>query len=121
MAEGIRMSYLAAIAIILGATLAAGAAAVLVRRRVRLDALKRHHEVGSAVFLQMRVIYAVLLAFVFTEVWGEYNAAAQAISDESSSLVSLARLAHGLPEPARDAMQQAIAAYLASVTRSEWP
>lgn len=70
------MSYLVAVAIVVASALLGAGAPLLVRRRVSLEALRSHHEVGSYVFLQMGVVFAVLLAFVFSEVWIEHNSAA---------------------------------------------
>ena len=52
--------------VVLGAGVLGAAAAWLTRRCVHIDVLRRHHEVGSAVFLQIGVMFAVLLAFVFS-------------------------------------------------------
>jgi hydrogenase maturation factor len=115
------MSYLVASAIVVASVLLSAVASFLVRRRVTLETLRRHHEVGSYVFLQMGVVFAVLLAFVFTEVWNEYNSAASAISAERTSLVSAARLARGLPDASAKDVGEAITGYIESVIRKEWP
>lgn len=39
----------------------------LIHRRVENDLRRLHHDVGSVVFLQLGVVFAVLLAFVFSE------------------------------------------------------
>jgi hypothetical protein len=115
------MTYETATFMIVGMAVISAAAAVLVRRYVAFETLRRHHEVGSAVFLQMGVVFAVLLAFVFTEVWGEYNAAEQAIADESSSLIGAARLSGGLSDRAAEGVRQSIVDYLKTVIEDEWP
>ncbi|MDQ2764944.1 MAG: DUF4239 domain-containing protein [Pseudomonadota bacterium] len=115
------MSYTAAILAFLLSAGLAGAVSYAVHRRLSYDLRRRHHDVGSAIFLQMGVIYAVLLAFVFSEVWGEYNAAAQAINAECGALHASAILAHDLPNDAGDALNLAIAAYVATVVTREWP
>ena len=76
------MTYPAVALIALGSGLIAGALSWTTRKLVRIEALRRHHEIGSAVFLQLGVVFAVLLAFVFSEVWSEYNTAANAINEE---------------------------------------
>jgi hypothetical protein len=50
-------------------------ATIVVRRASGLDAHRQHHEIGNPVYLQIGVVFAVLLAFVFNEVFGEYNSA----------------------------------------------
>jgi len=114
------MRMIVAILIILGATLAGGALA-FAAQRVRAEIRRGHHEIGTAVFLQLGVIFAVLLAFVFNEVWGEYDAAAQAIDRECASLHGVAIAAEALPDQARKAVDQALDDYLATVIREEWP
>src|SRR4029077_19234369 len=47
-----------------------------------LNDSEHYHEVGYAVFLQLGVIFAVLLAFVFNGVWSDYNTASRAIDSE---------------------------------------
>jgi hypothetical protein len=91
------------------------------RRLVGGTTRARHHEVGSAVFLQLGAIYAVLLAFIFNEVYGEYVVAAQAINKECASLHAAALLADTLPEPARGRTEQVLTTYLDDVIRLEWP
>ena len=91
------MSYAAVIVILLAVGAIAGMLAWFTRTRFRMEALRRHHEIGSAVFLQLGVIFAVLLAFVFNEVWSEPNTAASAINSECSNL----RAAVVPPPPSR--------------------
>ena len=115
------MSYLMVLVLVPATGAVAGLLAWWVRRTVRLEALRRHHEIGSAVFLQLGVIYAVLLAFVFSEVWGEYNTAANAINQECSSLHGIALLAGGLAPAPRARIDQALRAYVDAVVEDEWP
>src|SRR4051812_13443100 len=87
------MSYPAVALIVFGSGLIAGALSWTTRKLVQIDAPRRHHEIGSAVFLQLGVVFAVLLAFVFSEVWSEYNTAANAINQECANLHGAAMLA----------------------------
>ncbi|MEO8715831.1 MAG: hypothetical protein ABI369_12535, partial [Acetobacteraceae bacterium] len=114
------MSYGLIAVVVLGSGVVFGALAWVVRRLVPVDALRRHHEMGAAVFLQLGVVFAVLLAFVFNEVWNEYNTAAQAINGECGSLHGAAILADSLPEPGRGQIEQAMRAYVAAVIGTEW-
>jgi hypothetical protein len=115
------MSFTMAIVIVLAA---GGGAALLtwfIRRKVHIDALRRHHEIGGAVFLQMGVVFAVLLAFVFNQVWSEYNAADEAIARECGDLRVAALLANNLPAEAAANIKTLIADYVTSVINNEWP
>ena len=67
------MSYIEALFIVLLTAIASAIAALFVRGALDLDVRRQRHEVGSPIYLQIGVVFAVLLAFVFNEVWGEYN------------------------------------------------
>jgi hypothetical protein len=115
------MSYAAALAIILAASLAAAAATILAQRRVDLDLRRRSHDVGSVVFLQLGTVFAVFLAFAFSQVWSEYNETQIAIDQEVSALHGAAIIASTLPPPADTAILSAQRAYIESVVGQEWP
>lgn len=114
------MTYSAA-ALVVGLTAAAaGLASFGVHHRVSYNVRKRHQEVGGAVFLQLGVIYAVLLAFVFSETWGEYNTAAQAINTECSDLHASVLLAEDLPGNNGAAFERSVTTYINTVVGTEW-
>ena len=73
------MSYAELGGLVLGTGIVAAFICALLHRIVHRDTFRRYHEVGYAVFLQLGVIFAVLLAFVFNNVWSNYNVASQAI------------------------------------------
>ena len=66
------------------------------------------------------MIFAVLLAFVFNNVWSNYNVASQAIDSECGSLHGIAILSDHLPAPARAMILQGLRAYLTTVLDREW-
>ena len=115
------MSYLTACLIVIAAALAAAGASWLICAGVSLETRRRHHEVGHPVFLQIGVMFSVLLAFVFSEVWGEYNTAAQAINGECAALHGAAMLANALPAAQGLPLERAIGAYVQTVVSIEWP
>ena len=92
-----------------------------VRRVVSLETLKKHHEIGMAFFLQIGVMYAVLLAFVVSVVWSQFNEAARAVDREAAELTTTFHLAGRLPSPVRETMQRQILAYADTVVKDEWP
>lgn len=114
------MSYSELGGLVLGPGLVASFICALLHRIFHHDTFRRYHEVGHAVFLQLGVIFAVLLAFVFNNVWSDYNVAAQAIDSECASLHGIAVLSDRLP-PARNAILDALRTYLATVLDQEWP
>jgi hypothetical protein len=115
------MSYTAALLIVLLIAIGAGAATIAARHALDVDIRKQHHEVGNPVYLQIGVVFAVLLAFVFSEVWGEYNVAAQAINGECGALHGAAILAHDLPDQQGQGVVRAILNYTQTVISKEWP
>lgn len=115
------MTYPAAIWTVIAATFAAILATAIVQRVVTIEFRRRHHDVGSVVFLQIGVVFAVLLAFVFSEAWSEYNEAAQSIDLEVGALHGTAMIAATLPEPQGATILAAEQAYLVSVIVHEWP
>ena len=114
------MSYTAALLVILLIAIAAAAATIGARRILDIDIRRQHHEIGNPVYLQIGVVFAVLLAFVFSEVWGEYNVAAQAINGECGALHGAAILAHSLPDKQGLGVEQAIQSYARVVINVEW-
>src|SRR5215813_12142350 len=115
------MSYTELGGLVLGAGLVAAFTCALLHRIVHHDTFRRDHEVGYAVFLQLGVIFAVLLAFVFNNVWSDYNVASRAIDSECASLHGIAILSDRLPSPARNAILADLHAYLSAVLDREWP
>jgi uncharacterized protein YbaA (DUF1428 family) len=113
------MGYEAGLLIVI---VAAGSVIVtdLFRRALGFDLRQRQHEVGNPLYLQIGVVFAVLLAFVFNEVFGEYNAAAQAINGECGALHGAAMLANDLPDGQGKAVEQAILDYSRIVVSAEW-
>jgi Protein of unknown function (DUF4239) len=115
------MSYLELGGLVLGAGLLAAFTCALLHRTVHHDTFRRYHEVGYAVFLQLGVIFAVLLAFVFNNVWSEYNVASQAIDNECASLHGIAIMSDRLTSPSRNAILNDLRVYLTTVLDREWP
>ena len=115
------MSYFIAFLIVAGSGLAAAGLALLVQKFVGTDWRREHHDVGATVFLQLGVIFAVLLAFVFSEAWTEYNEASAAIDLEVGALHGAAMIAATLPPPEAKDILNKLKAYLDSVVQDEWP
>ena len=92
----------------------------LVYSLIDVDSRRRHQEVGSTVFLQVGVMFAVLLAFVFNQVWGEYNIASQAVNGESAALHNISMLADTLPDRMGRPAVDSILRYAQRVSTAEW-
>lgn len=115
------MSYLAAGLIVILSTIAAAGASNTMRRRFQLETRRRHHDVGNPIFLQLGLLFAVLLAFVYSDVQTGYNAAAQAINGECGALHGAAMLAHSLPDAKGAPLETAILTYTKAIVAAEWP
>jgi hypothetical protein len=115
------MSYFVFILIILVSVAAAAGFSYAVHRLVHVDTRRRHQDVGSAVFLQLGVLFAVLLAFVFSEAYGEYGEAQQAIDLECGALHATAMIVSSLPAPEARDLLGLEAIYLQDVIQYDWP
>src|SRR6202012_752997 len=108
---GAAVSYFTAFVVIaLTAAVAAGAS-WLVSANLPIETRRRHHDVGGQVFQQVGVMVSVLMAFVFSEVWGEYRTAAMAINGEGGALHGAAMLSSPLPNDVGKPVNRAIAVY----------
>ena len=114
------MSGAVAILIVVVATVAGGFASVLAHKFIALSHRRDHHEVGAIVFLQLGVVFAVLLAFVFDETWSQYNEAAQAVDLEVSALHGASMIATTLPPEEARTVLSAEVKYVSSVVGPEW-
>lgn len=114
------MSYTSAIAIVIVCAFVAGLASFVVFKFSKIESRRRHHEIGAQVFQLTGVIFAVILAFVFNEVWDQYNTAARAVSAECGALHGAAMLASALPDGQGKAINRAILSYTDEVVHVEW-
>ncbi len=115
------MTYFAALLIVALSIVAAAVASMAVAKVLSVDSRRRQHEVGIAVFTQLGVMIAVLLAFVFNQVWGDYRTVALAINGECGALHGAAMLASALPDGEGAPLIRAIETYAQTVVKSEWP
>ena len=115
------MTYTLGLLIVIVCASAVTAASLFVDRRLSIETRRRHHEVGNAVFQLIGVMFSVILAFVFSEVWSEYNTAKQAIDSECGALHGAAMIANAMPNREGRAVDQSLFAYAQKVVRTEWP
>jgi hypothetical protein len=114
------MTYVGAVLIVILSAIAATLASLLVDQIVSLEARRRHHDVGNQIFQLIGIMFSVLLAFVFSQVWTQYNTAKQAIMSECGALHSAAMLATALPNDQGRAINQHIFDYTQKVLTVEW-
>jgi hypothetical protein len=92
---------------------------VLVRRTFSISTLAANNDVAGFVYAVLGVVYAVLMAFVVTVVWGRFDRAESVVSQEAHSLVDLSRLANSFPVSGRLDIQRALLAYGRVVVEEE--
>lgn len=107
--------------IVLIAVLVSLVGLALVRRLVPIDDLAQHTDVAGYVYAVIGVIYAVVLALVVIAAWEEYRDAREAVANEASAVLNLARAANGWPTGDRDEVESALIAYARHVVNDEWP
>lgn len=115
------LSVIRLLPVVLGTSLVVVGLLWLVRRWLPLDGLRdSSDEVGN--YLQtVGTVYAVLLAFVVSAVWSQFNESRSVVEREATEIVDLIRSTDGFPNPQRAALHAALAAYVDAVISREWP
>jgi hypothetical protein len=93
----------------------------LVRRLCPPADLRRGHDVVGFTFNVVGVIYAVLLGFALSNIWGQYSQADEATQMEGVRLHTLYRSSFSLPAPNQMLLRAALTAYARTVVDDEWP
>lgn len=114
------MTYFAAAVTVLVAMLASAAGIFLVRRLFPLAWLNKNHEIGGLIFLQVGVLYAVLVGFVVVASWDDFQDASRNVEVEAATVGDIARLGQQLDSPTGDAVKAAALAYMHAVVDDEW-
>ena len=65
--------------------------------------------------------YAVIMGFMLYTVWTNFGVAELNADSEANALISVYRLADGLPEPQRDQIKQEARTYADTVVNEDWP
>lgn len=98
------------------------AAGIALGRRLRpMAELRREHDVVGFTFNVVGVIYAVMLGFVLTNIWGQYEHTDEVATLEGISLRNLHRNSYALPMTNQLAIRTALLAYTHAVVEDEWP
>jgi hypothetical protein len=71
----------------------------LMRCQMKVPVNGTHNEVTSYIFAVVGVLYALLLTFLITLVWGSYTDADHAASKEAATIITIARDSEGFPDP----------------------
>jgi hypothetical protein len=115
------MSVVYGVLVVCGACLAAVVGLTLVQRLVPAATRKEQNDVAGFIYAVLGVIYAVLLALVVIAVWEEFGRARITVEAEANALAEIFWLAHRLPEPERNQLQELARSYAEEVVDTEWP
>lgn len=115
------LSYFPVFIIALLAAMIGGILVALIRKWVAVHLLTSHHEVAFPIFLQIGVIYAVLLAFIFSMVLNEIAEAYNTAKTETINILTLAQLAPGFPQEIRQSIDDTLIDYTQTIIHDEWP
>lgn len=115
------MEYTDAIGIIAISFAVTAMATRLSARAFSYQFREKLHEIGIPVFLQLGVVFAVLLAFVFNQVWEQFNAAQNAVDKECVDLQGAANRSAFLPPATATRVRAALKIYLQAEIDDEWP
>jgi hypothetical protein len=105
----------------MGTAIAGGLLLAMIRKWVAVHLLTSHHEVAFPIFLQIGVIYAVMLAFIFSMVLNDINDAYTEVKIETTNILTLAQLAPGFPDEVRQMIDEGLLNYTKTVIEREWP
>jgi len=114
------LSVIRLLPVVLGTSLVVVGLLWLVRRWLPLDGLRdSSDEVGN--YLQtVGTVYAVLLAFVVSAVWSQFNESRSVVEREATEIVDLVRSTDGFPRERRAALHGALLDYVDAVISREW-
>ena len=115
------MSVVYGVLAVCGACFAAVVGLMLVQRLVPVTIRKEHNEVAGFIYAVLGVIYAVLLALVVIATWEEFGRARATVEAEANALAEIFWLAHRLPEPEGQHLQELCRSYAEEVVNVGWP
>jgi len=115
------MSIVYGVLVVCAVSAAAVAGLALVQRLVSSELRQQHNDVAGFVYAVLGVVYAVLLALVVIAVWEQYQRARATVESEANAVAEIAWLAHGLPDPDRQQLQEHARSYAQEVVNEEWP
>jgi hypothetical protein len=107
--------------VILAGILAALGLLFVMRNQWTPAKLKETNDISGFYVSTIGAIYAVIIAFMLSGVWLEFDAAQVNTEQEANCLVSVFRLTNGLPTQQRKQLQDLAQAYAETMVNEEWP
>ena len=108
-------TWMVGISLVVAAVIGTILLELAVRRFVPAEFRHRHNDVAAAIFSVIGVTYAVLLAFVATLAWDDFNKAKAASYHEAVLVLDVFHAADGLADPARANLVTGLRDYAKSV------
>jgi Protein of unknown function (DUF4239) len=115
------MTIIYGVLVVCAVSVAAVAGLAVVQRLVSPERRQQHNDVAGFLYAVLGVVYAVLLALVVIAVWEQYQRARETVESEANAVAEIAWLAHRLPEPQRQQLQEHARSYAQEVVNEEWP
>ena len=114
------LTFILGIIIVGGITTVAILGLFLIRSRYDVRKFASHHEIAGYLFAVLGTLYAVVLGFVVVGVSDSLHNDSVNIATEINSVMTIYRIAEGLPEKNKEQIDQALLGYLTAVYRQEW-
>lgn len=94
---------------------------LIVHRNVKLDDLRKHHDVTDPLLAVLGTLFAIMLGFMLANSMQRFEEARANIQTEAGAVGDIFRLAGGLPEPTRSKIRKDCMTYLDKVVDDDWP
>ncbi len=115
------LSAIESFLIIAGCIFAALVLLLLSRRFWLPKTRHQHNDVIGWQISFLSTTYAVIIAFMLSDVWANYQNAEANTEVEANALVNVFRVSEGLPEPQRVHVPQLARHYAETMIQEEWP
>jgi hypothetical protein len=92
----------------------------LFRRKIRIDVLKKNHDVAGFTFSIIGVLYSVILGFTVVSVQDRYNRSVETLHTEATVIADLYREAEFFPKVSKDQVRATLRDYVSYVVNEEW-
>ena len=93
---------------------------LVIRRKVSVERLKKHHDVAGFTFSMIGILYSVILGFTVVKAQERYNGVEKTALTEAFMLADLYRDAAFFPSINRDLIRSQLRQYIHYVTTEEW-
>ncbi|MGH9903625.1 MAG: hypothetical protein ACRD68_17600, partial [Pyrinomonadaceae bacterium] len=115
------LTLLWTVIVIVASVFAALGLLLILRHRWSPAKMREANDATAFYVTVVGTIYAVILAFMLTSVWEDFQDAKINVEREANALVNVFRLAGALPDPQRGEIQEAARAYARVTIGEEWP